>query len=278
MKKVAIVGLGWLGMPLGRALMALGWRVSGSKTTQDGVDTARMHGMDCYYLHLTPNVICNKNHLKALLNVEVIVITLPVTRMFSSSKKDKDYLCAIQNLVESARDLRVSRIIFTSSIAVYGEHSEIISENTPLSPNSTHGKVLREVENWLLHIKGVVVDILRLSGLVGPKRHPGYFLSGKTELKNGSHGVNLVHRDDVISVIILLLKESKKGGVYNLSALQHPARNEFYPHASMQVGLTPPTFTIDKIENHGKIIDGSKICREFGFIYRYSDPNQMLFS
>ena len=37
MKKVAIVGLGWLGMPLAMSLAARGWQVTGSKTTLDGV-------------------------------------------------------------------------------------------------------------------------------------------------------------------------------------------------------------------------------------------------
>ncbi len=32
MKKVAIVGLGWLGMPLAMSLSARGWQVTGSKT------------------------------------------------------------------------------------------------------------------------------------------------------------------------------------------------------------------------------------------------------
>lgn len=31
MKKVAIVGLGWLGMPLALSLTARGWQVTGSK-------------------------------------------------------------------------------------------------------------------------------------------------------------------------------------------------------------------------------------------------------
>jgi len=42
MKKVAIVGLGWLGMPLAMSLAAKGWQVTGSKTTRDGVEAARM--------------------------------------------------------------------------------------------------------------------------------------------------------------------------------------------------------------------------------------------
>ncbi|STF45106.1 protein YeeZ [Escherichia coli] len=45
MKKVAIVGLGWLGMPLAMSLSARGWQVTGSKTTQDGVEAARMSAL-----------------------------------------------------------------------------------------------------------------------------------------------------------------------------------------------------------------------------------------
>ena len=44
MKKVAIVGLGWLGMPLAMALSARGWQVTGSKTSPDGVEGARRGG------------------------------------------------------------------------------------------------------------------------------------------------------------------------------------------------------------------------------------------
>ena len=58
MKKVAIVGLGWLGMPLALSLMSRGWQVTGSKTTQDGVEAARMCGIDSYPLRLEPQLVC----------------------------------------------------------------------------------------------------------------------------------------------------------------------------------------------------------------------------
>ena len=53
MKKVAIVGLGWLGMPLAMSLAARGWQVTGSKTTLDGVEAARMSGIESYPLRLS---------------------------------------------------------------------------------------------------------------------------------------------------------------------------------------------------------------------------------
>ena len=68
MKKVAIVGLGWLGMPLAMSLSARGWQVTGSKTTQDGVEAARMSGIDSYLLRMEPELVCDSDDLYALMD------------------------------------------------------------------------------------------------------------------------------------------------------------------------------------------------------------------
>ncbi|VFP86499.1 SDR family NAD(P)-dependent oxidoreductase [Candidatus Erwinia haradaeae] len=276
MKRVVIIGLGWLGFPLGLSLRAKSWQVSGSKTTKNGVEAVRMCGIDSYFLKLTPKLICHKQDLKSLLNVDAMVITLPLTRKFTNNTQSSDYLLAIQNLVNIASTFSITRIIFTSSISVYEASFFSINENTTVKPHSFTARILLEVENWLSCLKMVSVDILRLAGLVGPKRHPGSFLVGKNVLKNGHHGVNLVHLDDVITAIILLLGNSSGGSLYNLSAPQHPARNRFYSQAAKKLGLPPPNFYLNDSREPGKIIDGSKICRDLGFIYYYSDPMDMI--
>lgn len=80
MKKVAIVGLGWLGMPLAMSLSAKGWQVTGSKTTVDGVEAARMCGIESVELRLEPELVCDTDDLDALMNVDALVITLPARR------------------------------------------------------------------------------------------------------------------------------------------------------------------------------------------------------
>lgn len=273
MKKVAIVGLGWLGMPLAMSLTAAGWQVTGTKTTQDGVEAARMSGIDSYLLELTPELICESEDLESLLShVDALVITLPASRTASGGES---YQLAVQQLVDSALAFSVPRIIFTSSTSVYGDSVGNTKESTPLEPVSVAGRTLQDLESWLHNLPNTSVDILRLAGLVGPNRHPGRFLAGKTGLANGSQGVNLVHLEDVIEAITLLLQTPKGGHIYNLSAAQHPARAQFYPQVARQLGLQPPTFLADDSGNSGKLIDGSKICRELGFEYRYPDPNKM---
>ncbi|QKJ87754.1 SDR family oxidoreductase [Paramixta manurensis] len=271
MKRVAIVGLGWLGMPLAMALTARGCQVTGSKTTPDGVIAARKCGIEAYQLELTPELVCEADELNALLAVDALVVTLPASRTVEGGEY---YVQAVQNIVDSALAMKVPRVIFTSSTSVYGKGGGVMKESSPLTPETVAGKTLVALENWLHDLPGTSVDILRLSGLVGPGRHPGRFLAGKMDLSEGEQGVNLVHLDDVVDAIVLLLQTPKGGHVYNLSAPKHPARNQFYPTVAKQLGLTPPTFAPDN-GGQGKVIDGNKICNELGFEYSYPDPLKM---
>lgn len=272
MKKVAIVGLGWLGMPLAMALTARGWQVTGSKTSPDGVDAARRCGIDAFQLVLTPEIECEADELATLMAVDALVVTLPASRTVQGGE---DYMQAVQNVVDTALAHKVPRIIFTSSSSVYGTGSGVMRESSALQPESVAGKTLVELENWLHDLPGTSVDIVRLAGLVGPNRHPGRFLAGKTGLDNGGHAVNLVHLDDVVDAIVLLLQTPKGGRVYNLCASKHPARDDFYPFVSKQLGLVPPTFAAEAERTAGKVVDGSKICNELGFEYSYDDPMKM---
>jgi len=144
-----------------------------------------------------------------------------------------------------------------------------------LVPVTASGRVLKELESWLHSLPGTEVDIVRLAGLVGPERHPGRFMANKTQLANGSRGVNLVHLDDVIDALSLLLQAPQGGHLYNLCAPGHPTRAVFYPQMAKQLGLTPPQFLREDNTGSGKLVDGSLICRELGMEYQYPDPLQM---
>ncbi|SUB30989.1 putative epimerase, with NAD(P)-binding Rossmann-fold domain [Yersinia pseudotuberculosis] len=272
MKKIAIIGLGWLGMPLAQSLSRRGIDVVGSKTTPDGVDAARMSGINCYPLVLTPELICEPDDLAQLMAVDALVITLPASRTTAGGDH---YFQAVQQVVDSALAFGVPRIIFTSSTSVYGETRGRIKESSPLQPVTVAGKTLMALEQWLHQLPHTSVDILRLAGLVGTDRHPGRFLAGKTGVKGGSQGVNLVHQEDVIAAIELLLNRPKGGHLYNLCAPIHPRKRDFYPACARALQLTPPEFAVEEQEGANREIDGSKICSELGFEYLYPDPSRM---
>ncbi|WP_192456768.1 SDR family oxidoreductase [Musicola keenii] len=273
MKKVSIIGLGWLGMPLALALLGRGYQVMGSKTTDDGVEAARLSGVECYRLRLTPEPECEPEALAALLQTEALIVTLPPGR---TAREGGGYLQAVQQLVNSALAFGVPRIIYTSSSAVYGATRGKLKEDSPLQPDTDNGRVLVALEQWLHALPHTQVDILRLAGLVGADRHPGRFLAGRRDVPNGCHGVNLVHQDDVIAAVELLLQRPHGGHLYNLCAPLHPARDVFYPAQAIHMGLTPPHF-LPGDPAQDRRVDGQRICRELGFEYQYPDPMSMVF-
>lgn len=264
--KVSIVGLGWLGMPLALSLLSKGYFVVGSKTTVDGVTAATMSGVTCYQLQIGDELNGDIDDIEQLLSVDALVITLPARR---DQEDSEQYIRAVQTLVDSALAYHVSRIIFLSSTSVYGDMMGILNEDSPLHPITPAAASLRCLEQWMHALPHTSVDILRLSGLVGDGRHPGRFLAGKRNISGAQHGVNLVHQDDVIMAIHYLLQQAQGGHLYNLCVANHPSRRDFYTQMSQQLGLMPPHFIEDV--SRGKEIDGSRICNELGFSYRYSD-------
>ncbi|MDC9592569.1 SDR family NAD(P)-dependent oxidoreductase, partial [Xenorhabdus sp. IM139775] len=155
MKKISIIGLGWLGMPLAQALQRGGMQVVGSKTTPDGVEAACMCGVDCYLLNLAPQIICDADDLDQLMLVDVLVLALPVSGVAGGGK---EYVKAVQLVVDTALSYSVPRIIFTSSTSVYGSSVGCLNEDDPLYPATESAKALLELENWLHQLPNTSVD------------------------------------------------------------------------------------------------------------------------
>ena len=76
MRSVAIVGLGWLGLPLARHLKNLGWEVKGTKRTHDGVEQMRLMRLEAYHLELTPEINADPDDVSALLDVDSLIINI----------------------------------------------------------------------------------------------------------------------------------------------------------------------------------------------------------
>lgn len=66
--------------------------------------------------------------------------------------------------------------------------------------------------------------------------------------------MNLVHLEDVIGAIELLLQAPKGGHIYNICAPTHPARSTFYPLMARQLGTAPPVFGEAKMAVKAKLL------------------------
>lgn len=273
MRSVAIVGLGWFGLFLARDLRNLGWDVKGSKRTHEGVEQMRLMRFETYFLELTPEINADPDDLTYLLSVDTLIINIPPSEYFFDPQL---YVQGIENLVNEALLCNVSHIIFISSISVFPNVSGNFNEESVPQPDSEIGNALLEIEQRLFEFKDIDVDIIRFAGLVGDDRHPVYRLAGKESMiLGGNMPINLVHVDDCVRAVQLLLETRGYQRLYHLTAPIHPTKADYYTKMAEKVGLNPPHFLCD-VSDPQRIIKADKICRDLDFVYQYPDPDEFI--
>lgn len=120
------------------------------------------------------------------------------------------------------------KILFISSTSVYGELSGNIDENSTPSPSSTNGMWLLEVEKLLLQLFKSQMTIIRPGGLIGGSRHPVHSLTNDPSriIKDGP--INLIHRKDLIEILLKISKLKNPPAVVNAVAPFHPLKSIYY--------------------------------------------------
>jgi nucleoside-diphosphate-sugar epimerase len=111
MNRISILGCGWLGMPLGKKLVELGFSVNGSTTRESKLN----HIEDC---GMTPFQIDLKNQtdgFDAFFKTEILIITLPP----SNSVDPHAYFDQLELIKKNAQTSKVKHILFISSSSVY---------------------------------------------------------------------------------------------------------------------------------------------------------------
>lgn len=254
-----ILGAGWLGLPLARALLAAGKQVAVTVSSVEKAARLQGEGINAYPLTISADMPGADKKEQWPIPCETLVICVP------PSKTD-NYPYAVAKACQLAKTHGTRRVLFVSATSVWGAGQ---AEGVQPKPRHARGERMLAAEQAVQAAGFECVMIVRPSGLYGPDRHPGRFLAGKT-LEGGAQAVNLVHLDDVVAACLLLLERGKDGDAYNLSAPVHPRREQFYPFAARQLGLPAPLF----IEPAGEFlpIDGLRICEQLGFNYRWPDP------
>jgi nucleoside-diphosphate-sugar epimerase len=271
MPKVAIVACGWFGLPLAKSLLEKGYLVKGSRRGDEGVALLQAAGIQGFRLDLDDNQQREADfpvaHLDNLFDADYLVINIP-PRL---TKGRSEYLARLERLRDLMQGHSYRRVIFVSTTGVYPSIGKVMTEEDAAA-YSEDSETLLAAE--ALFTGQFNTCVLRFAGLVGPKRHPGRFLAGKTGLGGAVNAVNLVHLDDTIAAVISLIEAPMTGRVYNLCAAHHPGKKEFYTRASLALGLVPPEF--NEVLSVDKIIDGERISRELGFVYRHPDLYTLL--
>jgi nucleoside-diphosphate-sugar epimerase len=270
MSTISIVGCGWLGFPLAKRLIEEGHLVKGSTTRTERVGELKAAGVQAFQLK-AENGAWQGEGLKEFLECDVLIVAIP-----PGTKRNPDSLHAeeVQLLLKNVSDLQrtIQKIIYISSTSVYKNNNCIVTEANVVEEADAENKVLFRAEQYVQSSTIKDKIILRLGGLTGYERMLARFFAGKTELAGGNEPVNLVHRDDVISVMLFLLNTKSGSVVLNVCSPQHPTRRDFYTHLCGRFSLAQPVFP-EKLHAAWKEISTDALAR-LGYVWIYPDPYQ----
>jgi nucleoside-diphosphate-sugar epimerase len=266
--KISIIGLGWFGWPLAQSLIGR-YNVSGSKSTAQGLEQHRAKGVDVQHLSLNPGWEATASATESLMNVDTLVLNIPPG--LRSGGSEDFYAKQMEAMLQQLDSSPVGHLVFVSSTGVFGSHQLEADEDTSPEPDRGAGKVLYDAECLFTEKFKALTTVVRPAGLVGGERHPGRFLAGKSGLGGRLHPVNLVHRDDLISLTAAIIERRPVRTVFHAVASAHPTKEAYYINAAEVLGLEAPAFNVDD-DSPGKKISAEISKLEAGVKFRYDDP------
>ena len=260
-KKIGVLGCGWLGLPLAEYLLKFGHRVSGSTTSESKISVLNSKKITPYLLEVSKDGI--DGDLSFFDELDLVIIAIP-PGLRSNPKKRFDLM--IEHCKQACINHNIKEVVFISSTSVYGNQSGVLTEESPLLPESISGKQLVSCENLLINTPEFNTTILRMGGLIGADRHPVFQLSKKTFVDNPNGSVNLIHLTDCIQIISSLINRKIVNNVYNCVTPYHPSRKKYYNQMADQLGCKPPVFSgINTIDRQ---VSSDKFTKDFAYHFK----------
>ncbi len=264
--RISVLGCGWLGMPLAEELIAKGYRVKGSTTTESKLKGMLEKGINPDFINLTP--IVQARDIKGFMDAELIIINIPPG---TRTRSALFHIEQMQHILPYLEKSSAKYILYISSTSVYPNLNKTVKEIDVTNPEEAENKTLATAEKMIREIPGKQVTILRCGGLTGYDRLLIRHFAGRKNLTIGDEPVNLVHRDDVIGIVEAVIEQEKWGEIYNVCSPQHPLKKDFYKQLAERFEYALPEF-VESENQSFKVICTEKLESDLNYTFKFPDP------
>lgn len=259
-KKISILGCGWLGFPLGQLLVANGFEVKGSTTSDEKLSHLQNAGIEPFKISLPVDFAIETDFFSS----DILVLSFPPGLRRNS---EESYLEKIGSIIKAARKAKLKKIINISSTAIYPSINRVVIEEDA-DVQSVHFQAEELIKDYC-NKNGIAFISARCGGLMGYDRYPCKYIKEGESVSNGDHSVNYIHQDDVIAALYRMILEDLQG-IFNLVAPIHPLRKDVYQKCASKKGLQEPTF-VEKGDGW-KTVSSKKFIAATGFEFKYPNP------
>ncbi len=252
MKKVGIVGCGWLGLHISKHLSPK-YKIYTTTTSKSKETELIAMGYDAMSIQFWDYEVSQEyKSWKVLENLDVVIITVPFSKR-ASIKTLKNRFENISLFISGFK----KQLFLMSSIGIYPqiqmEISEKILDEKYLNPS------ILFVEN-LMKNKFPQVNVLRLGGLMGGSR-----IFSNYETSQPNQIVNHIHYEDICRVIEKMILQNTHSKIYNIVAPLHPTKQEVINY---QKGISH----LQKTKKYGRKILSDLSQKELNYSYCNPDP------
>ena len=260
MKKILILGMGYVGQFLASKLKTLNFSITG--TTRDLIKAKTLERWG-YEMFLFDDLIRTPEKLFAY---DSILDSIP-----PSENNFKEHL---------AHHPSLKWFGYLSSTSVYGDHQgDWVTEESKTLATSIEGKKRLEAENFYLRTIPQT-HIFRLSGIYGPKRNTLQTLhAGKARriFKEG-HYISRIHVDDIVDLLIKSMDAPTPQNIYNLADMEPSSSFDVVTYGAELLKIDPPMreefsenipLPLKRFYDENKRVSAQKILNSFQHILKY---------
>ena len=264
--RVLILGCGYVGIALGRRLVAAGHQVFGLRRTLQAAEELQPHG-----IQLLLGDVSDPESLAALPGEFDWVANTVSSSRGDASVYRRVYWQGTRNVLPWLRERGCRRYVYTSSTSVYGQtDGSTVTEDSLTEPRTETAQALLATEREIQFPDSPLAcaaGIFRVAGIYGPTRGHLYqqFLRGEARLTgDGSRLINMIHRDDVASALqaFLAAPDLPDGArLYNAADDATVSQREFFEWMSRRLQLPyPPVANAREAAENKRGLTQKRVC------------------
>lgn len=247
MKKLGIIGYGWLGNHIAERLSDR-YEIFATTTTPSKAQDLNAKDFHATLVSFPNELDPEIKPWEVATNLDAIIISVPFSGIRGTQIPMDDKR---QNLLNFLGDYK-GQLFLMSSTGVYPQtEKEFVEDDQPAETVESESFILEKFPQ---------TNILRLAGLMGGERLlKNYNISDLHLL------VNHIHYADICSAVEKILDNQSQSKVYNIVAPIHPNKEEVI-NAQKNLPYTGELTTL------GRTISSEKMIAELDFEFQYPDP------
>lgn len=259
MKKILILGCGWVGEEFAHLQLKNNWQVWATSTNEEKYHRLKADGIFAYIHDFDQETDLNEVELPAF---DAVLCSIPATQ-----KNSLEQLEARFNRVKAYLEkVNYAKLIFLSSIGIFPDEDGVFDED--FNDAARMSPKLKLAED----IMGLLPNsyIFRLAGLFGKQRIFAKYFQGRV-CTTGDQPANFVHLDDVRQLLSLSMEHDLPESVYHVVAPEHPLKKEVILASAKKYQLELPA-AFDPQDSFQKLVLGDRLSRIFNYRFKYPSP------